>query len=203
VGGLQRLTSVTRFPAVYRLWQAPFVQDKLAPLLRRDEIAHARRVLDVGCGPGTNAPEFAHAEYVGIDISESYIETARRKHSGTFHVTDVRTYRSDAVDRFDFVLVNSLLHHLDTPSVTHILNGVREQLTEDGCVHILELVLPQRRSVSHLLARLDRGDYPRPLEKWRGLFQDVFEELVFEPYVVGRCGVALWDMIYFKGRAPQ
>ena len=200
MGQFYGVSSLTRFPAVYRLWQAPFVRDKLAPMTRRNEIASAHRVLDVGCGPGTNAPEFTHAEYVGIDLSESYIQTARRRHGGTFLVADVRTYQPAANDRFDFVLVNSLLHHLDTPAVKRILQSVHGQLTDDGHVHILELVLPRRTSIARLLALADRGDYPRPREAWRDLFGEVFEEVVFEPYVVGRCGVALWEMVYFKGR---
>lgn len=203
MGQLQIVTNLTQFPAVYRLWQAPFVRAKLAPLLRRNEIDGARRVLDVGCGPGTNADEFTHAEYVGMDLSESYIEAARRQHHGTFLVADVRTYKGSPEDRFDFVLINSLLHHLDSSSVTHILQAVHDQLTDDGHVHILELVLPERKSLAHLLARLDRGDYPRPLAQWRQLFGNVFEEQVFEPYVVGRLGIALWQMVYFKGRARR
>ena len=203
MGQLQSVSSLTQFPAVYRLWQAPFVRDKLAPLLRRNEIARARRVLDVGCGPGTNAGEFLHAEYVGIDLSESYIDAARQRHPGTFKVADVRTYEAVSEDRYDFVLINSLLHHLDSASVSHILEAVSNQLADDGHVHILELVLPKRISLSQALARLDRGDYPRPLDEWHQLFGEVFEELVFEPYVVGRLGIAMWEMVYFKGRARR
>ncbi len=203
MGYLASFTNLTRFPAVYRLWQQPFVQDKLAPLVRRNELQRARRVLDVGCGPGTNAPEFRHAEYVGIDLSEQYIAAARQHHPGTFLVRDVRMYQPPPDERFDFVLINSLLHHLDTSSVTHILKSVARQLTEDGSVHILELVLPGRASLARFLARLDRGDFPRPLDQWHALFQQVFEPLVFEPYTIGRCGVPLWEMVYFKGRVRR
>jgi len=38
----------------YRVWQAPFAEKKLAPLYAHNDVARARRVLDVGCGPGTN-----------------------------------------------------------------------------------------------------------------------------------------------------
>ena len=203
MGLFQGVASLTRFASVYRLWQAPFVKDKLAPLLRRGEMASARRVLDVGCGPGTNAPSFAHADYVGIDISQVYIDTARRLYPGTFLTADVRTYQPSPGDEFDFVLVNSLLHHLETESVHHILQCVHGQLAGDGHVHILELVLPEQRSIARLLAKADRGEYPRPLETWRQLFRDVFEEVVFEPYAVRRGGVALWSMVYFKGRTRQ
>jgi SAM-dependent methyltransferase len=201
VGLFQDIASLTRFPIVYRLWQAPFVRDKLAPLLQRGELASARRVLDVGCGPGTNAPQFNHADYVGIDISERYIETARRRYRGTFQTADVRSYQPPPGEQFDFVLVNSLLHHLETAAVFRILQCVHDLLADGGHVHILELVLPERYCVAQMLARADRGDYPRSLKAWRQLFGDVFDEVVFEPYSVRRCGVALWNMVYFKGRA--
>ena len=61
-------------PLVYQLWQKPFVEQKLTPILRRGDITRARRVLDVGCGPGTNTSQFGNADYIGIDINPSYIE---------------------------------------------------------------------------------------------------------------------------------
>src|SRR6185437_15919484 len=46
------------FTVAYRLWQAPFAERKLAPLWEHNDVARARRVLDVGCGPGTNTQHF-------------------------------------------------------------------------------------------------------------------------------------------------
>ncbi|MFN9035255.1 MAG: hypothetical protein ACK5YO_03100, partial [Planctomyces sp.] len=45
-------------PAVYRMWQAPFVDAKFDPILRHNDLRSVRRVLDAGCGPGTNAHLF-------------------------------------------------------------------------------------------------------------------------------------------------
>ena len=41
-------------PVAYSLWQAPFAGRKFAPIANRVEVSDACRVLDVGCGPGTN-----------------------------------------------------------------------------------------------------------------------------------------------------
>ena len=71
-------------PAVYGAWQAPFAAQKFAPVdrwLRQHEV---RRVLDVGCGAGTNARRFKGIEYVGLDINERYLEVARTRFPGTF-----------------------------------------------------------------------------------------------------------------------
>lgn len=187
----------------YRVWQAPFAERKLVPLFAHNDLQRARRVLDVGCGPGTNTHHFAGADYLGIDFNRGYVESARRRHGRDFIVADVTTYRVPADRRFDLILANSLFHHIDDASTRRTLAHLATLLTDDGHVHILDLVLPARPSVSRLLARADRGAYPRPLGQWRELFTTSFEPVVFEPYPLGAGGVTLWNMVYFKGRARR
>ncbi len=121
---------------VYRLWQAPFADQKFAPVLAHNQMERVRRVLDVGCGPGTNAKYFAQSEYLGVDINPDYIQDARQRYRREFVACDVRTYRPPAGARFDFVLVNSFLHHLNTSEVESILLHLNTLLTADGHVHI-------------------------------------------------------------------
>jgi SAM-dependent methyltransferase len=187
----------------YRVWQAPFAEQKLAPLYAHNDVARARRVLDVGCGPGTNTAHFAHADYLGIDFNPSYIESARQRYGREFVVADVTKYEVAPDQRFDLILANSLFHHIDTASTSRILAHLATLLSDDGHVHVLDLVLPERPSVSRLLARADRGEHPRPLEEWRTLFSAAFEPVVFEPYPLGAAGMTLWNMVYFKGRARR
>jgi SAM-dependent methyltransferase len=184
----------------YRIWQAPFVEDKFAPILAHNDMTRIRRALDIGCGPGTNAHWFEHAEYMGIDWNRSYIEYAQQHHKGTFVVADVTTYTVTDDRRFDFIFVNSFFHHINTPDTQRILSHLGTLLTEDGHVHILDLVLPERRSIAWFLARMDRGEFPRLLNEWWELLSAAFEPLVFEPYTLNACGATLWNMVYFKGR---
>jgi len=189
---------------VYRTWQLPFAERKLEPILRSGDIARAKRVLDVGCGPGTNAPHFAHADYLGVDINPSYVATAARRYGRKFVVADVTRYSTNEDGRFDFVLLNSLLHHIKTEDARHLLSHIATLLTDDGHVHILDLVLPAKRhSISGILARADRGDYARPIEEWQGVFALAFDTVRFESYQLGLGGATLWNMVYFKGRARQ
>ena len=105
----------------YRVWQAPFAERKLAPLLAHNDMTRVRRVLDVGCGPGTNTQHFAHADYLGIDFNPAYIESARRRHGREFLVADVTKYEVAPEQRFDLILANSLFHHIDTANTERIL----------------------------------------------------------------------------------
>ena len=194
-------TSALEQTFVYRMWQAPFADQKFAPVLAHNPLHGIRRVLDVACGPGTNTKYFAGADYLGIDINERYIQDARRRYSRNFVAADVLTYVAPPDDRFDFVLVNSFLHHLPTKDVLAILGHLRTLLTEDGHIHMLELVLPEKPSVARLLARWDRGNFARPLEEWQQLFGELFEPVIFEPYRLAAMGTTLWNMVYFKGRS--
>lgn len=69
---------------VYGLWQAPFAEAKLAPALAHNDLSQVRRVLDVGCGPGTNSQHFLGTDYLGIDINEEYIRHAQSRYPGQF-----------------------------------------------------------------------------------------------------------------------
>jgi SAM-dependent methyltransferase len=197
---LKRMSSVMESPTVYALWQAPFLNIKFDPIRKHNDLSTVRRVLDVGCGPGTNTRFFTHADYVGLDINPAYIEQAKAKYKRNFIVADVCTYSPPPEEHYDFVLLNSLLHHLDDQAADRILRALRDIIVEGGAVHIIDLVLPDERNIARYLARNDRGDCPRPLPAWKELFSRHFEPVVWEPFPVGMAGLELWRMVYFKGR---
>ena len=197
---MKALTRVLSRGTAYRLWMAPFAEKKLAPVRRHNDFSAIRRVLDIGCGPGTNTRNFTHTDYLGLDLNAAYIAYARRLHGREFVATDVRSYIPPAGVRFDFILANSFFHHVDLAGTRQILSHLATMLTDDGHVHILDLVLPETAGFARSLARWDRGDYPRGLEEWRRIFLEFFEPVVFEPYPVGLFGLTLWNMVYFKGK---
>jgi len=192
-------TRLLETPWVYRLWQSGFAEQKLAPVWAAVERDTIRRVLDVGCGPGTNTRHFAAAEYLGVDLNPRYIAAARHRYRRTFQVVDVCELDLPHSERFDFILVNSLLHHLATPDVERLLASLGRLLTDTGRVHILELVRPERPGIAACLARWDRGRYARPLGEWRALFTAHLVEHHFEPYALTAGGRTLWQMVYFQG----
>jgi len=184
----------------YQLWQAPFADQKLAPILRETDLSGVGRVLDLACGPGTNARYFEPSSYTGLDINRRYIERARDRYEGRFIVADATAPDILNGERFDFILVNSFLHHLPTDAVAKTLRQVNELLADEGRVHVLDLVLPARRSLARLLARADRGNYPRPIPEWRDLLERLFEPVSLEPFVLSAAGIPLWSMFHFTGR---
>jgi SAM-dependent methyltransferase len=188
---------------VYRAWQAPFAEQKFLPVLERNDMTRARRVLDVACGPGTNTRHFAHADYLGIDVNPEYIRDAQRKYGREFLVADASKLDSVCKELFDFILVNSFLHHLNTSNVFEVLSSLDERLAPDGHIHVLEPILPEDHSVAEFLARWDRGHFIRPLPEWQSLFSKIFVQVLFEPYTIRAMGTVLWKMVYFKGKRKR
>ena len=188
-------------PWAYRLWQWPVADKKISPLFEHNDLRSVRRVLDVGCGPGTNARHFTSCDYVGLDINQSYIDFAKRRFKGTFFATDITAPEALPSGRFDLILINSLLHHLDDKAALQLLQRARTLLANEGRVHIFDLLLPETPSVARFLALRDRGNFPRPLEVWREMFHGIFEPILFKPYPLGFFGISFWDMVYFTGKA--
>lgn len=185
-------------PLVYRLWQGTHESQKWAKIAQHADLRSVRRVLDVGCGPGTNTEFFKDVDYTGIDINADYIAYARKKFGRNFVIADATQYRVPASEKFDFILVNSFLHHIDSSSVRSILSHLRELLAPGGFVHMVEAVLPPQNSLARLMARLDRGKFVRPIGEWKNLFEESLDLEVFEEFPVSLFGLKAWSLVYCK-----
>lgn len=196
------MRQILESPAVYLLWQGPFIRKKIAPVLRDLDARAPRRVLDVGCGPGTNTRFFGpQVDYVGVDLSAEYVDYAKLKHGRPFFVCDVAR---DPLPPgpFDVVLINSLMHHLDDDQVASLLSKVKEVLAPGGEVQIVDLILPPRPSLARFLALRDRGDYPRPTEDWQRLFSRHLAVRHYRPFDVGLFGIPMWRLCHVRAQDP-
>jgi SAM-dependent methyltransferase len=197
------ITQILNHPAVYALWQAPFVAQKLVPFLKRKPAGFSSemRVVELGCGPGTNAGVIGKSGYSGWDLSQAYIDSARERFPGLkFEVGDVTAGAwATMPGSVDAIFMNSLLHHLDDAQVRSVLECALRALAPGGEIHVMDLVLPNRIGLPRVLARADRGKHARLLQDWRSLFSEYFSTSDFEPYSLQLGGVKLWSMVYWRG----
>lgn len=191
------IRSILDNPALYRVWQLPFARQKLAPALADGVLLRARSVLDIGCGPGTNAAIFSRTPgYVGVDLSEKYIDYARRHFGGAFQVQDVRHWQP--TDRhFEAVLMNSLMHHLDDAGARSLLVTIPTMLENDGTVHIVDLVRADV-GIPRWLAQADRGKHARTAHEWCALVSEHLKIRGCREYSISIGGVALWRLVYLR-----
>jgi ubiquinone/menaquinone biosynthesis C-methylase UbiE len=94
------------------------------------------RVLEIGCGMGTDGAQFAKAgaDYTGVDLTEAAIELARKRFEvfnlpGTFRTADAE--KLDFADEsFDVVYSHGVLHH--TPDTATAVREVHRVLKKNG-----------------------------------------------------------------------
>ena len=94
------------------------------------------KVLEIGCGLGTDGAQFARAgaDYTGIDLTDAAVELARKRFElfqlpGTFRVADAEGL--DFPDNsFDVVYSHGVLHH--TPDTAGAIKEVHRVLKPGG-----------------------------------------------------------------------
>jgi len=98
--------------------------------------ARGLRLLEIGCGLGTDGAQFATAgaDYIGIDLTEAAIELAKKKFElanlkGEFRVADAENL--DFPDNsFDLVYSHGVLHH--TPDIARAVREIHRVLKPGG-----------------------------------------------------------------------
>ncbi len=126
--------------------------------------AEGDSVLDIGCGPGDLLAFLPAVRYTGFDISQRYVEAARRKFGDRGQFLCARVGDADAAvsNRYDVAIAFGVLHHLPDDAALDLFREARQALgprgrlvTIDGCWDPR-----QSRGARWLLAR-DRGRHIR------------------------------------------
>src|SRR5260370_17269237 len=98
--------------------------------------ARGLRVLEIGCGLGTDGAQFAlaGANYIGVDLTEASVELARKKFEfaglrGDFRLPDPQKLDFTA-DLFHLVYSHGVLHH--TPDTKQAVREIHRVLKPGG-----------------------------------------------------------------------
>jgi len=91
--------------------------------------------------------------------------------------------------KFDFILINSFLHHLNDADSKKVLSCVAARFSEGGQLHILELVSPQDHSIAQCWPT-GIAESIRVRSKNGGrCFEEHLDVTLFEPYPLRLLGL--------------
>ena len=144
------------------------------------------KILDIGCGPGSILDALPKdCDYTGFDISEPYIESAR-KHYGdraSFFLSGVDESLIGALPNHDLVVATGVLHHLPDDLALILLRIAWSNLkiggrlvTSDGCF------TADQPPLNRWVVGMDRGEFVRPAYRYGELAKTVFEEVKLSVY---------------------
>ncbi|OLE53366.1 MAG: hypothetical protein AUG51_13080 [Acidobacteria bacterium 13_1_20CM_3_53_8] len=98
--------------------------------------ARGQKVLEIGCGLGTDGAQFAQAgaDYTGVDLTDAAVELARKRFElfnlpGSFRVADAENLDFQE-NSFDMVYSHGVLHH--TPDTSGAVREIHRVLKPGG-----------------------------------------------------------------------
>ena len=176
------LRSVLAFPRVYRLfdmlvgnkaYEEWFIKNVLS-------LRNGQKLVDVGCGTAQILDRLPEVEYVGLDISDAYIEAARIK----FKARGGANFLSGSVEDWalnpltyaaEIVLAYGLLHHVDDDEAKKILEFAYRVLKDNGRFIFYEpCYLIWQSGISTYFMSRDRGQNIRTEQQWKELVSSIF-----------------------------
>jgi SAM-dependent methyltransferase len=160
----------------------PFVYNRIRPiivggidvsgaydLLKTDA---SSTVLDIGCGTGAALRYMkAYKTYVGIDVDESAIRFARRKHGHEPNVSfECGTCGEEEFARLrpTHIVMAGLLHHLDDATAITLLGGVARAPNLVRAMTV-DIVYLRGEWLNNVMAKLDRGKFCRTESEYHAL----------------------------------
>ncbi len=177
----QHLRRVLAIPAAYQLWWNLVGGPALAKVLINEYVrpTAGKRILEIGCGPGTIVGYLPPSDYLGFDLSPKYIELARKRFpKANFVCERVSQFSLAKEESFDLVLAFGIVHHLGDAEARQLFQIAYDALKPGGKLVTIDGVWAdgQSRAARLLLAR-DRGEHIRSEREYVGIASQVFSNI--------------------------
>ena len=168
-------------------------------LANRIECRHPKRILDLGCGPGTSTAvlrsRFPDAEILGVDSSAEMVEQAKQDHPElAFQLFDATDSFTELGEKWDVIFSNACLQWV--PNHQELIVKLLDALKEGGEL-AFQIPLHEKAPVHTLLIRTAAS------EKWKRFFKNVrtfytLDELDYCNIFQEHAGkYAVWESDYF------
>ena len=140
-------------------------------------------IMDIGCGPGTVVDYLLEVtpevNYIGYDFNEQYIEQAKQKYGfkAKFECKRVSNVDSDQANKYDIVMANAILHHLNDEEADHLYATAYHSLKPGGFLVTFDPVfIPNQNAFAKWIIKKDRGQNTRTEQEQLAIAQKHFKK---------------------------
>jgi len=173
--GIYKILSI---PKVYSFIQWLFYDSRTDSYFHKlIGVTEEKKILDVGCGLGGNVLKFPNSEYVGIDISQEYIDNANNRFGmlGRFYCVSIDEIEKTDITKIDIVVIKAVLHHLSDEQISGMLEKLKNIMSPGGVLITLDCAFfPKQNPISRMLVSLDRGMFVRKVDHYRAVLRKNF-----------------------------
>lgn len=163
-------------PRLYHYFVRPkwftkrYIQQRLNPLLDEYDFNN-KFVIDFGCGIGSNCIMFDSKKYIGLDYDPRRVEYASKIFSSYKFETFNGSYLTVPTNSIDYILIMSVLHHIDNKNILSYIREFKRVLKPQGEIIIMEpCFFDDAPFTNFLMKGVDKGRYIRCKEDYLELF---------------------------------
>lgn len=179
------LRNILKFPSAYQFLQNLVRNENHIKTYINDflKIKERDKILDIGCGPADILAFFPEVDYLGFDCSPEYINNAQEtfKNKGQFFCKNVSKQILEELDltkKFDVVIANNVLHHLNNEEAFDLFEIAMKALKSNGRLITCDpCKVKEDNIISKIIISLDRGKYVRNADNYLSLASKIFSKV--------------------------
>lgn len=137
-------------------------------------------ILDIGCGTA-NILNFLppSIKYYGFDLNKNYIKYAQKKFNHqTLVCNDINNDIIHTLPKFDIILANAILHHLDDNEMDKLFAMARTGLKDSGRVITIDCCYIENQSnIAKFIISKDRGKNIRTVDEYKKAASRLFSNV--------------------------
>jgi len=182
-----KFSTILSLPAGYRLFRWMVGGDSAWRIYLAEYVkpAPGSKILDIGCGPADVLDYLPAVNYTGLDISQEYIRSAKKRFGskGRFYCNDVGLAAIEGEQgTFDLVLATGVIHHLDDAQAARLFDLACLALRPTGCLVTYDgCYVPEQSRIARWVLAQDRGKFVRTREEYLRLASAHFSKV--EPHL--------------------
>lgn len=178
------IRGILSLPSAYDVFQNLLGARRSRQQICRDHVDAAAGdvVIDVGCGTAAILDHLpSGVRYYGFDLSQAYIDAARKSYGGRgeFTCQDITTLPPGDLPPCNIAIAIGLLHHLDDADARGLIESLHRLLAPGGKLVTVDPAYwtPQSPLARFMIAR-DRGQNVREGSAYEALVPDTYTRVV-------------------------